>query len=174
MSRAALEQRHTERPLHDIPTDDPQEALRFCQALAQVMATSAAPLQPGHQAQRADADLLAAAPLDLSVVIPAYNEEENLPALYARLRASLDPLDLRYELIFVNDGSRDRTLSMLQQLSVEDTRVVAIDLARNFGHQVAISAGLDHSQGQAVIIMDGDLQDPPEVLPQFVAKWREG
>ncbi|MEI7769585.1 MAG: glycosyltransferase family 2 protein, partial [Chloroflexales bacterium] len=107
-------------------------------------------------------------------VFPAFNEQENLPALYARLLGALDPLGVSYEIVFVNDGSRDRTLPMLQQLSAADPRVLVIDLARNFGHQIAISAGLDHARGRAVIIMDGDLQDPPEVLPEFIAKWREG
>jgi dolichol-phosphate mannosyltransferase len=153
-----------------IPTDDAQAALRFCQALAQLA-----------QANGPDLGMLARAaaaapppPPDLSVVIPAYNEQENLPTLYVRLVAALSPLGLTYEIIFVNDGSRDATLPTLQQLAAADQRVAAIDLARNFGHQVAISAGLDHSRGRAVIIMDGDLQDPPEVLPEFIAKWREG
>ncbi|EFO81284.1 glycosyl transferase family protein [Oscillochloris trichoides DG-6] len=156
MHRAALEQ----RPVPPIPTEDAQEALRFCRALAALTAQAAPTATPD--------------PPQLSVVIPAYNEEENLPTLYSRLRAALDPLDLEYEIIFVNDGSRDATLSLLQQMAAIDPRLVVIDLARNFGHQVAISAGLDHSRGRGVIIMDGDLQDPPEVLPEFIAKWREG
>jgi dolichol-phosphate mannosyltransferase len=160
MPRVAPEQLPQERAFTGIPTDDPEAALRFCQALAQLMDAPAAPARE--------------APTELSVVIPAYNEEENLPTLYARLLAALDPLGVSYEIVFVNDGSRDRTLPMLQQLSADDPRVLVIDLARNFGHQIAISAGLDHTRGRAVIIMDGDLQDPPEVLPQFIAKWREG
>ncbi len=163
MRRAASEQPQRERAFVDIPTDDPQAALRFCQALAQL---TAAPVSGPLASQ--------SAPTELSVVIPAYNEQENLPTLYARLLAALDPLGLSYEILFVNDGSHDRTLPLLQQLATDDRRVIVIDLARNFGHQVAISAGLDHSCGQAVIIMDGDLQDPPEVLPAFIAKWREG
>ena len=163
MRCAAPEQPEPASAFTGIPTDDPHAALRFCQALAQMMdAPAPSPLLP-H-----------VTPTELSVVIPVYNEEENLPTLYARLRAALDPLGISYEIIFVNDGSRDRTLPMLQQLATDDPRVVAIDLARNFGHQVAISAGLDHTRGQAVIIMDGDLQDPPEVLPEFITKWREG
>ena len=146
-----------------IPTDDAQAALRFCQALAQ-LAQVGSRAAPDPQIPQCD----------LSVVIPAYNEEANLTTLYTRLVATLDPLELRFEILFVNDGSHDRTLAMLQALTAADPRVVVIDLARNFGHQVAISAGLDHSRGQAVIIMDGDLQDPPEVLPAFLAKWREG
>ncbi len=157
-----------------IPTDDPQAALRFCRALAMAAgldgtpaAGAAAPWAEGPAGGRDERP-------ELSVVIPAYNEEENLDALYTRLVAALDPLGMSYELIFVNDGSRDRTLPMLQQLAAADGRVVVVDLARNFGHQIAISAGLDHARGDGVIVMDGDLQDPPEVLPQFIAKWREG
>ncbi len=156
-----------------IPTDDPEAALRFCRALAALTdagrtlrpATAATPPATGPAPDRA---------VELSVVIPAYNEEDNLPTLYARLTAALAPLGLDYEIVFVNDGSQDRTLALLRDLADRDPRVVAVDLARNFGHQVAISAGLDHSRGAAVIIMDADLQDPPEVLPQFIAKWREG
>ncbi|MBX0328715.1 glycosyltransferase family 2 protein [Oscillochloris sp. ZM17-4] len=169
MRHAAPEQRQVERAFTDIPTDDPEAALRFCRALSTLLDAEPA---IGRLAQTPLAHGVAqpqAAPVELSVVIPAYNEEENLPTLYGRLLASLDPLGISYELIFVNDGSRDHTLPMLQQLSADDPRVLTIDLARNFGHQVAISAGLDHTRGRAVIIMDGDLQDPPEVLPQFIA-----
>jgi dolichol-phosphate mannosyltransferase len=110
----------------------------------------------------------------LSVVVPLFNEEENLPELYRRLVHALESAQQDFELVFVNDGSRDRTPLMLNQLHAEDARVVVVSLSRNFGHQAAITAGMDQAQGQAVILMDGDLQDPPEVLPQFVAKWREG
>jgi len=110
----------------------------------------------------------------LSVVVPLFNEEENLPELYRRLVASLEAAQLEFELVFVNDGSRDRTPLMLSQLHAQDARVVVVSLSRNFGHQAAITAGMDHAQGHAVILMDGDLQDPPEVLAQFVSAWREG
>ena len=156
-----------------IPTDDPQAALRFCRALAAMSGLGAAGAEAAATAPHGPAGG-GGGPVELSVVIPAYNEEENLDALYTRLVAALDPLGTTYELVFVNDGSRDRTLPMLQQLAAADGRVVVVDLARNFGHQVAISAGLDHAGGAAVIVMDGDLQDPPEVLPEFIAKWREG
>lgn len=155
-----------------IPTDDPEAALHFCRALARL-----AELPPAIGEDAAWAPGAPPAPreaVELSVVIPAFNEEANLTALYARLVAALDPLATPYEILFVNDGSRDATLPMLRQLAASDGRVTVIDLARNFGHQVAISAGLDHTSGRAVIIMDGDLQDPPEVLPQFIARWREG
>ncbi len=110
----------------------------------------------------------------LSVVVPLFNEHENLPALYHRLVAALAPLGEPFELVFVNDGSRDATPAMLDLLAATDPRVTAVHLSRNFGHQPAVTAGLDHARGDAVIVMDGDLQDPPEVLPQFVAKWRAG
>jgi dolichol-phosphate mannosyltransferase len=108
------------------------------------------------------------------VVIPAFNEQENLPELYRRLVAVLVPLGYSFELIFVNDGSSDGSLALLQELARADSRVLVVDLARNFGHQLAISAGLDYARGGAVIIMDADLQDPPEVLPEFVARWQDG
>ena len=108
---------------------------------------------------------------DLSIVIPVYEEEESLPILYARLRGVLAThVELEYELVFVDDGSRDRSPTILRRLATEDTRVVYVELARNFGHQVALSAGLEHSSGRLVAVMDADLQDPPEVLPQFIAK----
>ena len=111
---------------------------------------------------------------ELSVVIPVFNEEENITVLHSRLTAVLEGIHIEYEIIFVDDGSNDESLSQLKNLSVRDNRVFVVELARNFGHQVAITAGLDYSQGKAVIVMDGDLQDPPEVLPEFIAKWRKG
>jgi dolichol-phosphate mannosyltransferase len=113
-------------------------------------------------------------PPDLSVVVPLYNEQENIAELYRRLTASLDALWLDYELVFVNDGSSDSTASLIDALRRRDPRVVPLHLSRNFGHQPAISAGLAHARGQAVIVMDGDLQDPPEVLGRFLERWREG
>jgi dolichol-phosphate mannosyltransferase len=110
----------------------------------------------------------------LSVVVPLFNEEENLPDLYRRLVKSLDAAQQNFELVFVDDGSRDRTPLMLSQLHAQDARVVVISLSRNFGHQAAITAGMDQAQGHAVILMDGDLQDPPEVLAQFMSAWRAG
>lgn len=173
---AIAEGRHPPLPATapDIPTDDPEAALRFCRALARLVGRD--PERPDGAELTDDTARLNGQPEtpDLSIVVPAFNEEENLETLYARLVAALDPLGLRYEIIFVNDGSRDRTLPILRALAAADPRVVVVDLARNFGHQVAISAGLDYSRGAAVIIMDADLQDPPEVLPQFIAKWREG
>lgn len=117
----------------------------------------------------------------VSLVIPLYNEEAVLPALYERLVAVLAALDgdealgcrVR-EIVFVNDGSRDGTLDRLRLLAEADPRVVALHLSRNFGHQAAITAGLDAARGDAIILMDGDLQDPPEVIPELLRSWREG
>lgn len=110
----------------------------------------------------------------VSVVLPVYNEEKNLVVLHERLTRTLSALGMSYELIFVDDGSQDQSLPLLYQLHVQDDHVVVVELSRNFGHQVAVSAGLAYARGQGVIVMDADLQDPPEVLPQFIAKWQEG
>lgn len=107
------------------------------------------------------------------MVIPLYNEEENLPSLHRRLTEALGGL-VDYELILVNDGSRDATPELLDRIAREDRRVAAVHLSRNFGHQAAICAGIDLARGDAVVLMDGDLQDPPESLPRFLDKWREG
>jgi len=111
---------------------------------------------------------------EISVVVPLFNEEENIAELHRRLTQALDALDTSYELVLVNDGSRDATPELLDELAESDPCVVAVHLSRNFGHQPAVSAGLAQTRGQAVILMDGDLQDPPEVLDQFIAKWRDG
>jgi len=113
----------------------------------------------------------------LSVILPAYNEQEVLPQTYARFSAMEEKLSqwgLDYELIFVNDGSRDNTTDMLNELAAKDRHIRAVHLARNFGHQAAVTAGLTVANGDVIAVMDCDLQDPPEILPQFLAKWREG
>jgi len=110
----------------------------------------------------------------LTVVLPVYNEEALLPELHRRLIAALGPLALPYELLYVDDGSSDRSLEVLTGLAREDPRVGVLSLSRNFGHQMALTAGLDHARGEAVILMDSDLQDPPELIPELVARWREG
>ncbi|MBN2053888.1 glycosyltransferase family 2 protein [bacterium] len=109
-----------------------------------------------------------------SVVLPVYNEELILEALYDRLVNALDALGEPYEVIFVNDGSHDRSLEILKSINQRDPRYRVISFSRNFGHQTAITAGINHTRGDAVIIMDADLQDPPEVLSMFLDKWREG
>lgn len=112
--------------------------------------------------------------VEISIVVPLYNEQENLGELVRRLTAALTTLGWSYELLLVNDGSSDATPQMLEDARRHDPHIVALHLSRNFGHQAAVCAGIDHAQGQAVIVMDGDLQDPPEVLGEFIQKWREG
>ncbi len=109
-----------------------------------------------------------------SVVIPVHDEAEILPQLYERLRTVLDGLDGDWELILVDDGSRDGSYALMVELHGRDPRVRVLRFSRNFGHQVALTAGLDRALGEAVITMDGDLQHPPETIPQLVARWREG
>jgi dolichol-phosphate mannosyltransferase len=111
---------------------------------------------------------------ELSIVVPLYNEEVNIVELYTRLTAALGAMGVRYELVLVNDGSSDSTPDRLDDLHSSDPRVVAVHLSRNFGHQAAICAGLNTATGQGVVLMDGDLQDPPEVLHLFVDAWRRG
>ena len=111
----------------------------------------------------------------LSVAVPVYNEEESLPLLLARLGAVLDALPGGpHEMVFVNDGSRDATLQLLRAAAAADPRVRAVSLSRNFGHQQAITAALDHATGDAVLVMDADLQDTPESIPQFVGLFLQG
>lgn len=110
----------------------------------------------------------------LSIVAPAYNEEKNLPAFIAAIVPVLESIGESFEIVFVDDGSRDGTLGMLAAASSQDPRIKVVGLARNFGKDVALSAGLQHATGQAVIPIDCDLQHPVELLPVFVAKWREG
>lgn len=112
-------------------------------------------------------------PMKYSVVVPAYNEQEVLPLSYPRLKAVMDTLG-EYEIIFVNDGSCDDTLKILKEIAAEDKNVKVISFSRNFGHQEAVSAGMAASSGQAVIIIDCDLQDPPEVIPEMVERWKAG
>jgi dolichol-phosphate mannosyltransferase len=113
-------------------------------------------------------------PPDYSIVVPAYNEENTLAEFYARLAKVLQSLDGGSEILFVNDGSTDETEKILQQLHQKDSRVRILHLSRNFGHQVAITAGIDLAQGRACLIMDADLQDPPEVIPEMVRLWHAG
>lgn len=110
----------------------------------------------------------------LSIVTPCYNEAANIPELYRRLAEATAPLDLPVEFVFVDDGSRDTTLEQLRALAASDPRVRVVGLSRNFGHQAALSAGIEHAAGDAVVMMDADLQHPPEMISCFVEKWREG
>jgi glycosyltransferase involved in cell wall biosynthesis len=124
--------------------------------------TSAAPAPPAASRAR------------LSVVVPVYNEEAVLAEFHRRLTSVLDGLEADAEIVYVNDGSADRSMALLAQFHGSDTRVAVVDLSRNFGKEIAMSAGLDYAHGDAVVVMDADLQDPPELLPQMVAAWREG
>ena len=108
----------------------------------------------------------------LSIVVPAYNEEEVLPEFHKRLTSVLEEIEGSCEILYVNDGSSDRTLEVLNDF--KDPRVWIIDLSRNFGKEIALSAGLDHARGEAVVVIDADLQDPPELIPKFIEKWQEG
>ncbi len=109
-----------------------------------------------------------------SIVAPVFNEEETLPNFYERIVAVMDALNEPFEILLVNDGSRDSSFQIMKNLHKQDPRVHVIDFSRNFGHQIAISAGLDYAQGQAVIIIDSDLQDPPEVIPRLIERWKNG
>jgi glycosyltransferase involved in cell wall biosynthesis len=111
----------------------------------------------------------------LSVVVPAYNEQEVLEIFHARLATALAPLGLPWEVVYVNDGSRDATLEVMLRLKAADPRAAVVNLSRNFGKEIALTAGLDHARGmEAVVVIDADLQDPPEVIADLVAAWREG
>jgi polyisoprenyl-phosphate glycosyltransferase len=110
----------------------------------------------------------------VSVVVPIYNEVETLRELCDRVRAQLDPIDGSWELVLVNDGSEEECTRMMRALHEGDRRIKVIELSRNFGHQQALTAGIAAARGDCVIVMDGDLQDPPEVIPALVAKWKEG
>ncbi len=112
--------------------------------------------------------------MDLSVIIPVYNEAANVLVLYQRLLQAIQPMGIRYELLFVNDGSTDWSLSIIKELTFEDNTVRYIDFTRNFGQQIAISAGLDNARGEAIVILDGDLQDPPELIPELYARYQQG
>lgn len=110
----------------------------------------------------------------LSLVLPIFNEELVLPELRRRLAAFLQTVGVTWEVVFIDDGSKDRSLELLQELCAEDERYKLLSFSRNFGHQLAITAGMDHARGEAVVVMDADLQDPPEVVLEMLAKWREG
>ena len=112
--------------------------------------------------------------VDLSVVVPVHNEAANLGPLLDRLVTTLERDSARFEVLFVDDGSRDDSPALLDRAAREDARVGVLTLSRNFGHQAAVTAGLDHAEGRAVVVMDGDLQDPPEVIPTLLDRWRAG
>ncbi len=109
-----------------------------------------------------------------SIIAPVYNEEGNIDTLFDRISAVMDPLGESWELILVNDGSRDKSLELMKALQKRASNVRILSFSRNFGHQIAVTAGLDYADGQAVILIDADLQDPPEIIPQMIEQWRAG
>jgi glycosyltransferase involved in cell wall biosynthesis len=109
-----------------------------------------------------------------TIIAPNYNEAGSIDEFYRRIKDTMDALDEPWELVWVDDGSVDDSTEKILELSRQDSHVRPVIFARNFGHQIAVTAGLDYSRGQAVVIMDSDLQDPPEVIPDLIAKWREG
>lgn len=110
----------------------------------------------------------------LSVIVPCYNEQEVLEEFHERLSDVLRNLDMRAEIVFVNDGSKDRSLDVIRGLKEKDGAVALLDLSRNFGKEIAMTAGLDYAKGDAVIIIDTDLQDPPELIPELIKQWKQG
>src|SRR5512136_1911776 len=109
-----------------------------------------------------------------SIVAPVYNESGNVAELYRRVKATMDEVGESWELILVDDGSTDGSTDRIRELAEQDQHIRPVIFARNFGHQLAVTAGLDYSRGNAVVMIDSDLQDPPEVIPDLIAKWREG
>lgn len=112
--------------------------------------------------------------IDLSLIIPCYNEEDNLNYLFERLESVLIPLNISYEIVCINDGSKDNTLAKLIEFHQQNPLIKVINLSRNFGKEAAMTAGLDFATGKAIIPIDADLQDPPELITELLAKWREG
>ena len=110
----------------------------------------------------------------LSIIVPMYNEEEGAEIFFSRMNTVLETIELDWEIICVNDGSTDGTLAKLKEYSKKDERIKIVDLSRNFGKELALTAGLDHAKGDVIIPIDADLQDPPEIIPDMIAKWKEG
>ena len=110
----------------------------------------------------------------LSVVVPVYNEEIVLPETYKRLKSVLEGMEIPYEIILVNDGSKDKTAEIVTEMCESDPTLKFLNFSRNFGHQIAITAGMDYSTGDAIVVIDADLQDPPELIPQMMLKWHDG
>ena len=111
----------------------------------------------------------------ISIIIPAYNEQESLPILYERLTKLMDSMEnYQFEVLFINDGSKDKTIEIIKELRQKDERICYVDFARNFGKEIAMIAGLDYATGDCVVFMDADLQDPPELIPELVKYWEQG
>ncbi len=109
-----------------------------------------------------------------SIVAPVFNEEETVPHFYQEVVSVMEGLGEPFEIVLINDGSRDGSYRVMREIHDRDPRVRVVDFSRNFGHQIAISAGLDHARGQCVVIIDSDLQDPPSVIPELIQRWKEG
>lgn len=131
------------------------------------------PIEMAHPRPRDTVPELSGEPA-FSVIAPVFNEAETLPHFYQRVAAVMEGMGEPFEIVLVNDGSRDDSYFVMRGLHEQDSRVRVVNFSRNFGHQIAISAGLDFARGRAVIIIDSDLQDPPEVIPELIARWREG
>ncbi|MCI6962735.1 MAG: glycosyltransferase family 2 protein [Bacteroidales bacterium] len=112
--------------------------------------------------------------MEISAIIPSYNEQDNVGLMYERMTKTLSKISPDYEIIYINDCSKDQTLLRIKELAAKDTHVKYLSFSRNFGHQIAVSAGLDYCSGKAVVIIDGDLQDPPELIEQMYEKYKEG
>ena len=110
----------------------------------------------------------------LSIVVPVFNEQEVILDFHTRVKSVVSSLNFDYEIIYINDGSTDNTSSILNELHLNEENISLLELSRNFGKEIALTAGLDHSQGDAVIIIDADLQDPPEVIPELIENWKQG
>ena len=111
----------------------------------------------------------------ISVIIPAYNEEESLPLFYERIKKIMDAMNnYQFEILFINDGSKDKTINIIKQIREQDNRICYVDFSRNFGKEIAMIAGLDYTTGDCAIFMDADLQDPPELIPELVKYWEQG
>ena len=111
----------------------------------------------------------------ITIIVPAYNEEESLPFLYERLTKLIDSIEnYKFEVLFINDGSKDKTLELIKEIRQKDNRYCYVNLSRNFGKEIAMMAGLDYAKGDAVIFIDADLQDPPELIPELIKYWEEG
>ncbi|MCG8697979.1 MAG: glycosyltransferase family 2 protein, partial [Bacteroidales bacterium] len=110
----------------------------------------------------------------ITILVPAYNEESVLPMFYKRLTEVINKLPYRFEILFVNDGSKDKTIDILHELREKDKRISFVSLSRNYGKEIAMAAGFDHTKGDALVVIDADLQDPPELIEQMIKKWEEG
>ena len=111
----------------------------------------------------------------ISIIIPAYNEEESIPKLYERLNKIINTIsNYEFEVLFINDGSKDKTLELIKKIREEDERICYVNFSRNFGKEIALLAGIDYAKGDAVIFLDADLQDPPELIPELIKYWEEG